>query len=154
MSYKEVLSVKLGLPPKPSNPNVTKSMKGNKATDTKPELILRKVLWAQGYRGYRLHWKEAPGHPDICFIKKRFVIFVNGCFWHRCPYCKLPLPKSNRAFWSKKFQRNKERDRLKILRLRSLGWKTMTIWECKIKNHLDKTIKTIIKTLTTLKTNH
>lgn len=145
ISYREKLSTKLGLPPKPSNPNVSKSMKGNKARDTKPELILRNTLWMNGLRGYRLHYRKVPGSPDICYIRTKLAIFVNGCFWHRCPYCNLRLPKSNVVFWRNKFKRNMERDRLKVKRLKSMGWKTLIVWECQLRRDPTKTAKKIAK---------
>jgi len=91
-------------------------MKGNKAKNTKPELLLRKALCSTGIRGYSLNWKKVPGKPDIAFPGKKIAIFVNGCFWHRCPICDLPLPKTNIEFWKNKFIRNVERDRLKTKR--------------------------------------
>lgn len=82
-------------------------MQANKSKNTKPELKVRKALRKAGLSGYRLHWKKAAGRPDICFPGRRVAIFVNGCFWHRCPHCSLPLPKSNVAFWSAKFERGR-----------------------------------------------
>lgn len=86
--------------PKPKNAAVSKVMSANKAKNTKPEMLFRKALWAEGIRGYRCNYKNAPGRPDIAFPKKKIAIFVNGCFWHGCPYCKMPLPKNNTEFWS------------------------------------------------------
>lgn len=142
-SYREKMPVRLGVSPKASNKNVSKSMKGNKAKNTFPEILLRKALFAHGIRGYRLNWKKVPGRPDIIFGIQKIAIFVNGCFWHRCPYCKLKLPKSNRVFWRNKFKRNKERDKLKIRRLKKLGWKILTVWECQIKENSEKIAKKI-----------
>lgn len=107
-------------------------MSSIKATNTKPELLLRKALWRAGIRGYRLHWQKVPGRPDIAFPGKKTAIFVNGCFWHRCPYCKLSLPKNNRKFWANKFQKNVERDKRKVSELRTIGWEVYVIWECQI----------------------
>jgi len=108
-------------------------MKANKAQDTKPELAIRRQLWAQGIRGYRLNWKKVPGRPDICFIKKKVAIFIHGCFWHRCPKCKPSYPKTNTEFWKKKFELNVLRDEAKTIALSQLGWRTLTLWECDIK---------------------
>jgi len=124
----------------PQSSAVTKSMRSNKAKDTKPELIVRKMLWAAGLRGYRLHRKDIPGKPDIAFIGKKIAIFVNGCFWHRCPHCKPGLPKHNRKFWLAKFNRNQERDRENLIRLRKAGWKVVTIWECRLKGDANSQI--------------
>jgi DNA mismatch endonuclease (patch repair protein) len=110
-----------------------KAMQGNKSRDTKPELKVRRLLRDLGHPGYRLQWKKAPGKPDIAFPGRRIAIFVNGCFWHRCPRCDLPLPKTNQEYWRQKFARNVERDRSKAAELRALGWQVHTIWECELK---------------------
>ena len=118
-------------------------MRGNKAKDTKPELKLRKALWKANLRGYRLHVKKIPGTPDIVYGGKRLAIFVNGCYWHRCSKCNLPIPKSNQQFWTSKFKKNITRDKRKIDTLNQLGWKTLVIWECQIKDTLDSVIEII-----------
>ncbi len=118
--------------PKPKNKNVSKVMSANKSKNTKPEIILRKALWAAGYRGYRCNYKKIPGRPDIAFPKKKIAIFVHGCFWHICPKCKLPLPKSNSDFWRNKFQKNELRDKNKIELLKKDGWKVLVVWECEL----------------------
>lgn len=120
--------------PKPSNENVSKIMSHNKAKNTKPELLVRKALWEKGHRGYRLHPKNIPGRPDIAFIGKKIAIFVNGCYWHRCPTCNYGIPKTNSKFWENKFSKNVERDKRKIKELKELGWKVVTIWECELKS--------------------
>ncbi|NNC81975.1 MAG: very short patch repair endonuclease [Flavobacteriales bacterium] len=112
-------------------------MRGNRGKDTKPEMRLRKALWAAGIRGYRLHWKSVPGRPDISFPGRRIAIFVNGCYWHRCPHCDLPLPKSHQAFWKEKFEKNIARDERKSRELLDLQWKVHVIWECEIKQDID-----------------
>lgn len=114
------------------NDNITKSMKGNKRRDTKPELILRQGLRERGFPGYRLQWKVS-GHPDICYPGRRVAIFVNGCFWHRCPRCDLRMPEHNREYWANKFEANVERDRRKTEDFESMGWTVITVWECEIK---------------------
>lgn len=119
--------------PIPSSENVSKIMSQNKDKNTKPELLVRKALWENGHRGYRLHPKNIPGKPDIAFIGKKIAIFVNGCYWHRCPTCNYGIPKSNAEFWENKFSKNVERDERKIKELEELGWKVVTIWECEIK---------------------
>jgi DNA mismatch endonuclease (patch repair protein) len=144
-------SIKLGSPPKATNLQVSKSMKGNKAKNTQPELLLKKVLRANNVKGYHLHYNKLPGTPDICFPAVKLAIFVNGCFWHRCPYCRLKTPKSHRGFWNVKFIRNKQRDLTKRRQLKCLGWKSMIVWECQIKKSLNKTIKRIT---TALKDKH
>ena len=86
-------------------------MRGNVRAGTKPELALRRLLRQAGYSGYRLHWKKAPGTPDVAYPGRKLAIFVNGCFWHRCPLCIPPLPKSHAEFWETKFARNLEETR-------------------------------------------
>ncbi|MCD0455110.1 very short patch repair endonuclease [Chryseobacterium sp. LC2016-27] len=120
--------------PVPSNKNISKIMSHNKAKNTRPELLVRKAFWKNGFKGYRLHPKNIPGKPDIAFIKKKIAIFVNGCYWHRCPICNYSIPKSNTEFWENKFSKNVERDKKKINELEILGWKVITIWECELKS--------------------
>lgn len=99
--------------------------------DTKPELILRKALFARGFR-YRVHCK-LPGKPDIVLRKYKTVIFVNGCFWHGHRNCKYAtMPKSNTDFWQSKILANQRRDELHTLQLEANGWNVLTIWECEI----------------------
>lgn len=132
-----------GRAPIPEKESTSRVMSANKAKNTTPEILLRKYLWKNGIRGYRLHWKNAPGRPDITFPGRKIAIFVNGCFWHRCPYCNPSLPKSNTDFWEKKFARNKARDKKKIEDLKKLGWRTLVIWECQIKDDIDSCVHAI-----------
>ena len=108
-------------------------MKGNVRAGTKPELVLRRLLRDAGFPGYRLHWKDAPGTPDIAYPGRKVAIFVNGCFWHRCPHCAPAMPKSHSDFWARKFVRNEERDARKVAQLEAAGWKVRTIWECELR---------------------
>ena len=118
--------------PAASSYGVHKSMQGNKGKDTKPELLVRHRLCGAGLTGYRLHW-DAPGRPDIAWPGKRVAIFVNGCFWHRCPHCNPPVPKSNREYWVAKFERNVQRDERNLHDLYDAGWTVHVIWECQLK---------------------
>ncbi len=127
------------------DPNVSKSMRSNKRKDTKPELILRKALRENGMSGYRLQWK-VQGTPDICYPGKKIAIFVNGCFWHRCPKCNLKLPKSNVDFWRNKFERNVKKDRHDREVLEGQGWTVIVVWECEIKKSLPEVIDRIHRT--------
>lgn len=133
--------------PKATNETVSKVMRSNKGKDTKPELILRKMLRESGHPGYRLNWKKAPGRPDIAYPGKKVAIFINGCFWHRCPYCNLPLPKSNTEFWNDKFLRNIERDDKKNKELIELGWTVIVIWECELKKNPNNCMERIVPIL-------
>lgn len=121
-----------GRAPIPAKAAVSKVMSANRARDTRPELRLRTALRSIGVRGYRLHSRQLPGRPDLSFRASRLAVFVNGCFWHRCPYCKPTLPKSNVDFWRAKFRANQARDRRKLAQLRQQGWATLTLWECRI----------------------
>lgn len=124
----------LGPIPEPSSPAVSRSMKGNRGKDTQPELKLRRLLREAGYPGYRLHWKGAPGRPDIAYPGRKVAIFVNGCFWHRCPHCNPSTPKSHTDYWDKKFELNRERDRRKTAELERAGWRVVVVWECRLEN--------------------
>lgn len=101
--------------------------------NTRPELIVRKYLFAHGFR-FRVNVKKLPGTPDIVLRKYHTVIFVNGCFWHGhegCPY--FVLPKSNVEFWNNKITRNRERDLKNRIKLRDMGWHVIQLWECQLK---------------------
>jgi DNA mismatch endonuclease (patch repair protein) len=132
-----------GRAPIPKSEITSKVMSANKGKNTKPELLLRKALWNNGIKGYRLHWKKVPGKPDIAFPGKKIAIFVNGCFWHRCPICKPSMPKSNIKFWTEKFNKNIERDQKKIEALKALNWKVLTIWECELKKDLNLQVQKV-----------
>ena len=109
-------------------------MSNIRSKNSKPEMIVRGLVHGMGYR-YRLHKRDLPGKPDLVFSKKRKVIFVHGCFWHKhdCPQGNSN-PKTNAEFWYSKRQSNQERDRKNIEDLKQLGWEVLVIWECSIKN--------------------
>lgn len=121
-----------GRAPHPAHEVVSHVMSANKGRDTGPELELRRALTHLGIRGYRLYRKGVPGRPDLTFGRAKLAVFVNGCFWHRCPHCRLPLPKTHTSWWRAKFERNVERDRAKSTLLYQKGWHVLTLWECKI----------------------
>jgi len=123
-------------------------MKGNVRGNTRPELKLRQLLREAGYPGYRLHWKQAPGTPDIAYPGRKVAIFVNGCFWHRCPHCSPPNPKSHSEFWKTKFARNQERDARKVHQLASAGWRVVTIWECQLRKNPEAALREVTAALT------
>ena len=121
-------------------------MQANKSKNTKPELKVREALRKAGLSGYRLHWKKAAGKPDICYPGRRVAIFVNGCFWQRCLHCSLPLPKSNVAFWSAKFERNVSRDERDARILVQDGWTVLVVWECRLrKASFDATMAELVR---------
>lgn len=101
-----------------------------KGRDTKPELVVRRWLWRQGFR-YRLYVKSLPGRPDIVMRKWRTVIMVNGCFWHGHD-CNKRRPSTNAQFWQDKITRNRERDAHNQALLRAAGWHVIVIWECQL----------------------
>jgi len=104
-----------------------------KGKDTKPEIVVRKVVYSMGFR-YRLHSKDLPGKPDLVFKQKKKAIFVHGCFWHQHPGCKqCHIPKSNLSYWKPKLQQTTKRDVENIRQLHSMGWSTLIIWECETK---------------------
>lgn len=104
-----------------------------RGSDTKPEMIVRRLLFSMNYR-YRLHRRDLPGRPDVAFSGRRKVIFVHGCFWHRHPGCrKATSPKTRADFWAEKFDRNVERDRRAIEQLAEMGWRSLVVWECETK---------------------
>ncbi len=136
-----------GRAPVPERDVTSRVMSANRGRDTKPEIALRKALWRAGMRGYRVNLKGLPGRPDIAFTKHRLAIFLHGCFWHRCPICQLSDPKTNAEFWTKKFKRNKERDERNLERLGALGWHSMVIWECEVKDDLKGVVSRIERAL-------
>jgi DNA mismatch endonuclease (patch repair protein) len=124
MSY-----IRDGRAPIPESETTSRIMSAIRGKETKPELALRKALRDLGIGGYRLHWKKVPGRPDIAYPRRRVAIFVHGCFWHRCPYCNLPLPKSHTDWWEKKLERNRKRDLEKVRALENEGWTVLVFWE-------------------------
>ncbi|MFC8039186.1 very short patch repair endonuclease [Paenarthrobacter sp. NPDC057355] len=116
----------------------SRNMSRIRGKNTKPELLVRRLLHAKGYR-YRLHGQSGrtklPGRPDLVFAGKRKVIFVNGCFWHFHD-CKVGqhAPAANAAFWETKRTRTRERDAQQRAELAASGWGVLTIWECEMKN--------------------
>jgi DNA mismatch endonuclease, patch repair protein len=117
-----------------------------KAKDTKPEMLVRKFLFAQGFR-YRLHAKNLPGKPDIVLPKYKTVIFIHGCFWHGHKGCKyFVVPKTRTDWWLNKINRNKELDKKNVRLLRQDSWKVLTIFECRLKKKkIDKSLQKLLK---------
>lgn len=131
-----------------------KCMSHIRAKDTKPEVIVRQWLWAEGFR-YRLYVKGLPGSPDIVLRKYKTVIFINGCFWHghdlkfvgdvdriaagKVEYSDVVdskccrIPKSRSEFWIQKITRNMQRDYINVMRYKKAGWHVLTVWECQLK---------------------
>lgn len=118
--------------------------------NTKPEILVRKYLFAKGLR-FRINNRKLPGKPDIVLPKYRTVIFVDGCFWHGHENCKYSqLPKSNVNFWQSKIESNTVRDRKNDNQLTASGWEVIRIWECKLRTksreeHLEQLYLRIVK---------
>ena len=107
-------------------------MSGIRGKDTKPELLIRKALFKEGFR-YRLHDKRLPGKPDLVFPKYHVVIFIHGCFWHGHNCHLFKWPKTRKEFWRNKINRNREVDRRNYNKLKEEGWYILTVWECALK---------------------
>ena len=116
-----------------------------RSKNTKPELLVRKYLFAYGFR-YRLHQKKLPGKPDIVLPKYKTVIFVQGCFWHGHEGCKYyVVPKTKTEWWVNKIDGNKKRDQINVERLQLEKWNIIIIFECNLKKYnIDETLKTVI----------
>lgn len=124
------------------------NMQQIKGTNTKPEILLRKLLFSKGFR-YRINNKNLPGKPDIVLKKYKTVIFVNGCFWHGHENCRYyVIPKTRTEFWTDKINGNKKRDKKNTELLIKMGWKVITVWECELKkDKVDQTIEQLIHEL-------
>jgi DNA mismatch endonuclease (patch repair protein) len=101
--------------------------------NTKPELLVRGLLYGLGYR-YRLHWKTIPGRPDIAFPGRKKAIFVHGCFWHQHGCGHYKMPQTRTEFWDSKLAANRARDEERIRQLHQLGWESLTVWECELRD--------------------
>ena len=117
-------------------------MQSVRSRDTGPEKVIRSILHRLGYR-FRLHRKDLPGTPDIVFPGRRKIIFVHGCFWHGHDCNKGKLPKSRTDFWEAKIARNQERDAKVISQLGELGWDSMTVWQCELRDVVSLTKKLV-----------
>ncbi len=120
----------------------SRMMSGIRGKDTRPEMLIRKLLHRRGFR-YRLHDKKLPGKPDIVLPRYRAVIMIHGCFWHGhdCHLFKWPL--SNAPFWNEKLTKNKSVDERSYNSLKDAGWRVLTIWECALKGKLKLPVKQI-----------
>lgn len=118
-----------------------------KGKNTRPEMLVRKFLFAQGFR-YRLNVKTLPGKPDIVLPKYKTVIFINGCFWHGHKGCKyFVLPKTRTEWWLNKIKDTQKRDREAEIELNVLGWKVITFWTCQLKTNKEENLNQLIKTI-------
>lgn len=112
----------------------SRMMSAVRGRDTLPELIVRRMAHALGYR-FRLYRRDLPGRPDLVFPARRKIVFVHGCYWHRHEGCRFATtPSSNRDFWEAKFTRNVARDAEVLDRLRAQGWDPLVVWECETRD--------------------
>lgn len=118
-----------------------------KGKDTKIEVIVRRYLFAQGFR-FRKNDKRFPGKPDVVLPKYKTVIFVNGCFWHQHKGCKnATIPKTRTEFWTQKLSKNVSNDIKHTSELREMGWNVITLWECELENAFEKTMQNVVEEL-------
>ena len=119
-----------------------------KGKDTKPEMVVRRFLHAEGFR-YRLHVKDLPGKPDLVFPKYKTVVFIHGCFWHGHERCKyFVIPKTNTQWWQNKIEGNKQRDYKNYRKLREAGWKVIVLFECELKKEqIDQRLSSLVDEL-------
>lgn len=121
-----------GRRPKDAPLTRSENMSRIRGRDTKPEMTVRRSLWAAGLR-YRLHDKRLPGNPDLVFPGRRTVVFVHGCFWHCHEGCNnFRIPKTRTEWWAVKLARNKARDEAVRTALEAAGWRVIVIWECEV----------------------
>ena len=121
----------------------SRMMSGIRGKDTKPELLIRKALFAKGFR-YRLHDKRLPGKPDLVFPKYHAVIFIHGCFWHGHDCHLFKWPSTRPEFWKTKINRNRDVDERNYKKLKGDGWRILTIWECAIKGKTRLSLEKIV----------
>ena len=121
-----------------------------KSKDTSIELMVRKYLFALGYR-YRVNYKALPGKPDIVFTKKKIAIFIHGCYWHGhdCGSRYAHSSQSNKAYWGPKIQRTQQRDQEHIAKLEADGWKVIVLWECQLKSDFGQSMSWLIDNILT-----
>ena len=104
-----------------------------RSSNTKVEMVVRRLVFGMGYR-YRLHAANLPGRPDIVFRSRMKVIFVHGCFWHQHRCRQYRMPRSKLRFWEPKLRKNVARDKEVLKTLASMGWSSLVIWECQLKD--------------------
>lgn len=123
-----------------------RTMQAVKSKDTAPELAVRRLAHGMGYR-FRLHHKDLPGTPDLVFPRLHKALFVHGCFWHGHDCARgARVPVQNRAYWTQKIARNRDRDQVAVSALAALGWKVVVLWECEVRD-LDRAARQIRKFL-------
>jgi DNA mismatch endonuclease (patch repair protein) len=124
----------------------SRNMSRIRSSNTKPELLVRRLAHRLGYR-FRLHRRDLPGAPDLVFPSRRKVIFVHGCYWHQHPGCREGRPpSSNQSYWLPKLRRTQERDDAALRDLTDTGWESLVLWECELANDraVERTIRNFL----------
>jgi DNA mismatch endonuclease (patch repair protein) len=134
---------RLGPSPPASSQFIHRVMLSNRAKDTRLEVSLRQAISSKGVKGFRVNYRIGGTRTDIAFPAKKVAVFVHGCFWHHCPKCDLPTPKTHRTYWAKKFELNRVRDRRVRISLRRQGWNVIELWEHQIKENLNECTRII-----------
>jgi DNA mismatch endonuclease, patch repair protein len=116
-----------------------------RSRDTAPEVALRRALYGAGIRGWRCHWKKAPGTPDIAWPRQRVAVFVDGAFWHGHP--SRHKPGRSGRYWDEKIARNVERDRRVDSDLERMGWTVLRLWDFEVAKDLDGSVSRVMATL-------
>jgi DNA mismatch endonuclease (patch repair protein) len=115
------------------SPARSRIMRSIRQKDTKPEILVRKLIHAMGFR-FRLHQRGLPGKPDIVMRRHHVIIQVHGCFWHQHGCSISNIPRTRKEYWIPKLARNAERDEANLIRLTSMGWRVITVWECELRD--------------------
>lgn len=136
-----------GRSPEASSLATRKTMQSNRGKNTKPEIEMRRHLRAAGFPGYRIHWRSAPGCPDVAYPGRKVAVFVHGCFWHRCPHCNPPSPKTHSQYWQAKFNETADRDLRALAALESAGWTVFVVWECQLRATAPEVVANIVTAL-------
>jgi DNA mismatch endonuclease, patch repair protein len=123
----------------------SRTMSRIRRRDTKPELVLRRALWAAGIRGYRIDDARLPGRPDLAWSRHRLAVFVDGKFWHGHP--SAYKPGRHGAYWDEKIVRNVERDRAADEALRTMGWTVLRLWDFEVRRDLSRSVAQVIGAL-------
>jgi DNA mismatch endonuclease (patch repair protein) len=116
-----------------------------RSKNTKPELALRRALWAVGARGWRVHAKALPGKPDLAFTRWKVAVFVDGCFWHGHP--DFFTPGKSGPYWDAKIERTRERDRIATAALKRAGWRVVRLWDFEVEQDVDGCVARVMRAL-------
>jgi len=138
---------KLGPIPPASSASVRKVMLANRGRDTGPEIALRRGLRKAGIGGYRIYHKIGRKRLDLSYVSSKVAILVHGCFWHSCPTCNLPVPKSHTAYWKRKFMINRRRDEETLRQLRKEGWIVLRFWEHELSSSVPRCVAKVARVL-------